>query len=235
MARARRDWQTQRAELRRLLRETTAANSYWDDTDLLDYYNQAIDLRTIDLAQANEGWVTDPVQTDIIANQAEYLLPEGTGRVKRVLRVFNPGTNNEVKVPLTRFERWSYPTPKYSGIGDSRHTPTYRLVGDLLYLEPPPTTSETNGLLLEIDVAPARISLDTDKLDQRFPDIMETLLIYDAWDLALGVELSMGSDVNQATIDRLSRFHQKYEARFLDYIETRSFGRVFSLPYSLGD
>ena len=95
MARARRVWSTMRTEVRRLLRETVAADSFWTDPELLDYFNHAIDLRVMILADQHEGWVTDTYDADLVANQNEYLIPEGTGRIKRILIVNTEGERNK--------------------------------------------------------------------------------------------------------------------------------------------
>lgn len=236
MARARRTWTTMLAEIRRLLRETTASSSFWSDALLLDLFNQAIDLRVMDLAEAHEGWVTEITETNTVADQSEYTLPEGTGRVKRILLVFNPGTNNEYSVPLTRAERWSRPVAaKSNQFGDGGSIGSYRLVGELLYIEPAPGNSIVNGLRIESEIAPARLTAGSDKLDLAFPDVMETMLIYDTACAALAIEEAQGEAPAGRRTNDLTTLRDRYEVRFMSYIETRSYGRTFSEAYHLGD
>ena len=235
MARARRVWSTMRTEVRRLLRETVAADSFWTDPELLDYFNHAIDLRVMILADQHEGWVTDTYDADLVANQNEYLIPEGTGRIKRILIVNTEGSAT-YEAPLNRNERFSeslYDTGTTGSIGRD-YTPSYRLKGEFLILEPAPTTPRINGLKIEIEGAPGRITVDGDKLDLRFPDSMETLLIYDTWDLAMGVEDAQGNTDEDAR-GRLRLFHRKLEAAWFDFTAVRSYGRIYSTPYLLGD
>ncbi len=235
MPRVRRDWTAMRTELRRLLRETAAADSFWTDPELLDYFNHAIDLRVMHLAESHEGWVTDTFDIDLIADQGEYAIPEGTDRIKRVLIVFVEGSST-FEVPLVRAERFSEPLYQTTStaVGRIGQVPTYRFKGEYLILEPRPTVAVTNGLKIELEAAPARLAADGDKLDLRFPGNMETLLIYDAWDIALGVEDSQG-DVDEEKRGRLQAFHRKLEAAWFEITAQRSFGRVFSTPYYLGD
>jgi hypothetical protein len=221
------------AEIRQLLRETTAADSFWTDAELLAYWNQAMDLRVMDLAEAHEGWVTDIVDADTVQGQTEYTLPEGTGRVKRLLWVTGQG-NQTVYTPMIRDERWNSSLVQDSTAFGTGSIPAYRLVGELILLEPAPATSRTNGIRIEVESAPARFTTGTDELAQRFPDIMETLLIYDTWDIALGVEDAQGN-IDPSAQGRLKKFHQKYEGRFINFIETRTFGKVFAQPFYLGD
>jgi len=228
-----------RGEIRRLLRETVASASYWSDEFLRDLFNHAMDLRFTEMAQSHEGWTKQAVQTDIIADQSEYTLPEGISRVVRVLRVFNPDGNNQLTVPLTRNERWYEGVSQSTGpvsLGTSA-LPTYRIVGSLLMLEPRPSQNEQNGLVIEYEAAPPRIDDDADKLPLSWPtDVLETLLIYDTWNMALGVEEAFSpNDQDGAAMGRLQRFHAVLESRWTDYVEERSFGPSFSHGFYLGD
>lgn len=237
MPRARRAWSTIRSEVRRLLRETTAADSFWSDTDLLDYFNTAQDLRFMDLADSDEGWFTEPWVTNIVANQKEYTIPEGTDRVKRVVLIFTEG-GRTLEIPLTRNERWSDPMVTQSGVatGAIGAMPTYRIVGEEVWLEPPPTEARTNGLRIELEAAPARISADGDKIDLKWPSIAETLLIYDTWDIAVGVEDAQDLvSGNPVALGRLSRTRAQLESKWNTFIERRSYGRSYSAPFYTGD
>ncbi len=224
------------AEIRELLRETTAATSYWSDALLLILFNQAMDLRVMQLAESHEGWVTDSLVTDIVADQREYSLPEGAGRVKRIIRIFSPGTTNAVEQPLIRNERWSDATPVQSGVtalGGGGTVPTYRMLGELIILEPTPQESITDGLKIECEFAPSRFTTGTDKLDLRFPDSTETLLIYDSVVAALENEAAQGNEPEN--LEDMRRARQRYESIWASYIEQRTYGRVFSEPFYMGD
>jgi hypothetical protein len=234
MARARRAWSVLRAEVRNLLRETVTAESFWTDAELLVYVNQALDMRVMELAEQHEGWVTDAFTANIVANQVEYTLQEGIGRVKRVVMIVPVG-DDTIEVPLRRAEHWDDAVYKPTvATTDSNVLPTYRLMGNLLMLEPPPTTAVTAGLRCEFELAPDRLTADDSKIAARFPNVMETLLIYDTWDIALGVEDAQGN-VDEQIKGRLSQFHRKYESMFHAYTAERSFGKSFVTPYYLGD
>jgi len=228
VARSARNWSDIRSDIRTLLRETTGSTSFWSDAELLIYANTALDLRAYQLMDAHEGWLSERFTTDIVADQKEYTLPAGHDRVKRILLRFNEGSRSR-EIPLVRFERWSEPMYEGSSSTGVGSVSSYRLVGNLIYLEPPPTRNETNGLVIEMESLPDRLDEDTDTLDVRFPSFMETLLTYDTWDIALGVEDAQGN-VDPQTRGRLQRFHQKLEGMFNDVTAIRSHGRVFSSP-----
>jgi hypothetical protein len=234
VARARRAWSTIRDEVRTLLRETTAADSYWSDAELLIYANLAMDFRVMQMLETHEGWFTDRFEDDLVANQGEYTLPEGTDRVKRILLKW-PDTGLEV--PLTRNERWSDSvvngtSGSVADLGGA--LPTYRLVGEVLLLEPAPTVARTDGLVIEVEGLPARITGDASKFDLKFPSMFETLVTFDVWDVAYGVEDAQGN-ADPSARGRLQVLHSKIEAAFLDAVQQRTFGRVFGRPFNLGD
>jgi hypothetical protein len=234
MARARRAWSTIRDEVRTLLRETTAADSYWSDAELLIYANLCQDIRATQMLEAHEGWFTDRFEDDLVANQGEYTLPEGTDRVKRVLLKWS---DTGLEVPLIRNERWSDSVTNNAGgsvavLGGT--LPTYRLVGEVLLLEPAPTEARTDGLVAEIESLPARITGDASKFDLKYPSMFETLITFDIWDMALGVEDAQGN-VDTTVRGRLQTLHAKMEHAFSEAIQQRSFGRTFGRPYNLGD
>jgi len=234
MARARRAWSTIRDEVRTLLRETVTGDSYWSDAELLIYANLCQDMRVMQMVEAHEGWFTDRFEDDLVANQGEYTLPEGSDIVRRVLLKF-PDTGLEV--PLVRNERWSDSVVNSSSgsVADlGGAVPTYRLVGEVLLLEPAPTVSRTDGLVIEIEGLPARITADGSKFDLKFPSMFETLVTFDIWDVACGVEDAQGN-VNQEVRGRLRSVHDRVAAAYLEAIQQRSYGRVFGRPYYLGD
>jgi hypothetical protein len=236
MARARRAWSTIRdTDIRPLLRETTAASSYWADSELLLYANLSIDLRAGQMMEYHEGWFVDRFLTNLVANQKEYTLQEGADRIRRILMNFNDG-GNSFEVPLQRLERHSEPVASAgnSSVGGTGVVPSYRLMGELIYLEPAPTENRTNGLIIECESLPARLTGDADKLDLKFPSLMESLLVYDVVESAMAVEDSQGN-VNPEVRGRIAAMRTQYERMFEAACEQRSFGRSFSTPFYLGD
>lgn len=230
--RARRNWTTMLAEVRTLLHEPTAANSLWGDTELLQYFNSAMDMRSMEMCEAHEGWMTDPYTADLVANQPSYVLPEGAGRIKRVLIVMTSGST-KIEYPLDRNQRWTQParTTNTSGLDC---LPTYRMMGEALHLDPPYGKAVTGGLKIEIEVSPARLTAGGDKLALRWPDIAESLLIYDTVILALAVEGSQG-ELPAGYVHSIQTVQRRYEIRWLAYIETRTMGRSVSPGIYLGD
>lgn len=235
MSRARRAWSTLRdSHIRVLLRETTAATSFWSDAQLLAMFNDSLDRRVMQLATLDEGWVTDQKTTGLVANQREYTAPEGTGRVKRVSLKYTLGANT-IEMPLARREYWSDPVVHTTGSPATieGYRPTYQLQGNLVILEPAPGFTLAGALLIDVEDAPSRIAADADKIDLRFPDVMETLLVYDTVILALAMEHSMGN-LPEDYVNQIKEFRDSMEGIFLDYCSDRTEGLVCGRPFRLG-
>jgi len=209
--------------VRELLRETVGANSFWTDAELLLYANLVQDRWAMQLMETHEGWFVDRFETNLVAEQAEYTIPEGTDRIRRILLAF-PDTDREVPVP--RAERYGEASP-----GGAM---TYRIVGELCYLTPAPGSSRTNGLVFEVESLPARLVADDDKLDLKWPSMFETILTLGVWDMACGIEDAQGN-IDPQVQGRLMRFQAATEATFASVCEVRSSGRIYSTPFHLGD
>lgn len=237
MARSRRQWSTLKAVIRRKLRETIAAKSYWSDTELLDYWNEAMDLRIMGLDLQHEGWCTQILKADLVANQREYSWPEGAGKLRKVFLIKTTGAVVE-RFRLDRDEKIDdgyILSNTTATVGVTGWLPTYRMVGELILLEPAPTVSVTQGLELEGDFSAIFFDEDTDKLDLEFPVQLENLLIYDTCEQALAVEAAQGNLPNPESLTRMQRWHQRYEKIFDDWTATRTQGPTYGARHYWGD
>ena len=135
---------------------------------------------------------------------------------------------------MRREESWYTATGRTaSQFGYASVTPTYRLEGQLILLEPTPDAARTDGLWIQCEYTPARLTTGA-KLDLRFPDIMETVLIHDVVVTALRVEASRGESKSNGLDDAV---RERDEVLYLwqEFIQDRSSGPVSGTPYYLGD
>jgi len=235
MPRSRRAWSTMRdSDIRVLLRETVAATSFWSDAQLLLLFNAAMDLRVMQAAMVDEGWMTDQYTSGLVADQREYPLPEGAGRVKRVSLKWTDGSVTR-ETPLDRNDQWGQNVTHVAGSPGSisSYHPTYQLQANLILLEPSPGFTRAASLMIDLESAPARLSADADKLDLRWPDVAETLLIYDTVILALAMEHSQGG-TEADYVNHLRGFQREFESAFMEYITDRTEGRTFGQPFNQG-
>jgi len=222
------------AEVRRMLRETVTAESYWTDQDILDAMNRCIDFRTLEMAEEHEGWFVAQLVTDIVANQREYEMPTNAGRPRRIGLRFTSGSS------VTEFDLWrddrlgaDYSTGSgpFYGYGVR---PTVRTVGNLLLLEPPPTMAQAQGLLVETEVAPPRLVDANSTIPDPFPDLFENLLVHDCFDDLVGIEDAQGN-VNEQARGRIQIRHQALVKAWRNYTPLRMDARVLGRAFSMGD
>jgi hypothetical protein len=181
--------------------------------------------------------VTDEYVTSIVADQREYTIPEGAGRIKRVsiVRVVDGA---DYEVVLNRNERWSGSIYHDDGVildvGDS--PPSFRLVGELIYIEPTPREAITNGLRIDVESTVARLAAGTSKLSTKFPSVLETLLKYETALGAIRVEAAQGpTSQDEGHRNHLEAMRDEFLGPWFAFIEERTTARVFSTPMYFGD
>lgn len=236
--RTRQAWSALRPQIRRLLLETDSTQTFWSDTLLQDIWNHCMTERALELGEAHDGWLTLGFVTNTVAGQREYAIPEGTERIRGVWLRFESGTAVE-EYQLTRDDQIGgdyYQPASGTSFRDGGFRPTYRVVENLLSIEPPDPETRTNGLRLEIDALPPLFDDDNDKLSLLFPMSTEQLLIYDSVLMALGVEDSQGNQEDQQQAhSHLYRFQRRLEAAWRDLIAVRNQSRVYGAAFMLGD
>lgn len=218
MARSRRPWSTLRTEMRRYLGDTDAPYTYSDEL-LLDAFNFALDDRALDLGLEQQFYTTRRFLSDLVAGQAFYDLPEAIGRVVRVLRRFDDGREFE----LVRFQGEEEPTAT-SAIGPYS-LPTYRFLGANIRLSPPPSAAQTDGLVIEAEIAEDHFTGDANLLPLSWPIWMEELLKLDAMLIVLEQEQEEGGELQadgESSTLRLRERRSKYARKLEDYLQRRT-------------
>lgn len=230
MARVQRKWSELEAEIFRRLRETKGS-SYWSDgtnDQILDFANQAKDMREMEMHNAYEGYGLVSYTADLVQDQALYAMPSGGSRVWRIFRVFSDGSEK----PLVRYERITHGLDaSFVHTGD-QYFPTYRMVGNQIKLEPSPGEAIAAGLRIEVEEASARFSGPDSLLPADWPILSETLIVLDTVLLALSHEDS--EDPGAIDVTRSLREREGYASRWNQYIETRTRGLVTGERFSLG-
>jgi len=224
-----------RTEIRRLVREPDENNSGWTNPEINDVINRMKDLREMQLQGTGEGFSVSINDTDLITDQAEYSLPEESGRVRRVIRFIE---TLGLFVPLEREEKieevtWVNGTFAGLAFTNENYVPTYRILDNHIILSPPPTFNLTDGLRIEMESATQRLDEDTDTLPGSWPIFAETLLVYDSavglYDMEYAQIAPPEGIIHSLVVER-----DRYERQWWDYIQDRSFGPSYSQPLDLG-
>lgn len=222
LPRIRRPWSTIRSEIRILIRETV--EGFWTNADLLVFANLSMDKYVMLMILEDEGWMSDTFQTDLTAGEIKYALPEGTGTVKQVGIVFHPGAPDEYVEYLVRDDKLAtgqaVGSEHYFSV-ENGDRPTFRIVGNLLYLSRPPDRTVVNGLQIEAEFAPARLTGDSSVFDKRFPDVFETMVTYDVAITALEIEAAQGQETAAGSAEALKPRRDQLEQIFRELIRVR--------------
>jgi hypothetical protein len=217
--------------------DSDASDPFWSDALLLQLFNDQMDLRTMDLGNATEGWIIDSFTDNIVADQETYTIKEGCGQVLRVSIQKTVGTKT-VETRLVRDEEWGGVHQSDTAVNWSAdyYAPRYRLKGNLIKLRPAIPEAITNGLTYEGVSMQARLTGTESKLSILFPSVLETLLKYDTAVAALRVEGAQDAGVSPQILQpELIVEQSRFEARWLLFIENRQQARVFTDPWYLGD
>ena len=226
MSRARRTLAELITECQTLLGEP---NSPFFTSDLLKiFFNQSQDRRLVELANAFEGWNSEIVSCDLVADQSTYRLPEGIGRLLRVVYVAEDG-----------YERVLNQHRKGEGLwtttGNTVEPQSYRLVGEFIEVTPPPAISLDDALKIEYETIPDRITDDADKIPAAWPVTFETLLVLDTCIAALDYESAQAAgDERGPLVASFMRRRSEIEAALSTNVSERAAGRLFGSPFDWG-
>ncbi len=158
-------------EIRGLLNQPEAENSFWTDDELMSYISNAITRYFTELVQHGGGQYDVAVSLDITADQETVALPSDFFQVKALYRKVQEG-----------YEILSYKENLTQGYlvgqsGGSGYLPSYYFRKNNLVLRPGPAFSETGGLLLEYVSFPAVIQSGGDSLSAEVSPVFRELIV----------------------------------------------------------
>jgi len=210
--------------IRNMLNQPNATNSFWTDEELLSYVNEAIRRYYVEVVQHAEGQFNVVTDLDITADTETVALPSDFFELRALYRKTSQGydmlfyRNN-----LTE----GYATTTASG-GDL-YNPYYYFRGNSLVLRPIPGFTQADGLRLEYVQFPETIVTGGDSLTSQvspiFKDLIETYAVYKAKQ-----KESLVSGVNTGALakDNLNDLF----ASFKEVIEGRSYSPTAIKPFN---
>lgn len=234
MARTKKTWTALLADVRAIYGETTASASAFTDAQILLVWNHAMDLRLAQMSDVAEDWLTETVAISLVANQAAYPLPAGSNSVKSVSRILVLGATTR-RIPLVRNDRWiDGETTAGASTAETTYVPTWRLQGDDLRLDPAPSFSLANAIEVETEPFPSHFTAGSDALPAVYPDVLQTLLIYDTVVGLMRIEGTIGAATDAGVENHLLATRAELARAFLSVIERRQQAPVFTRPYVIG-
>ncbi len=213
-----------RTRTRRYLRELNPETSFWNDQFLNQLFNAQYRRRSAQLIMTFEGWFILVATRDIEAGKNTYGFPDGLQRLQKVELVRTDGRT----LPIERFERHSGVNFDNNTVGGGdQYTPTYRMIGNGIKLEPAPLLTVTNGLRLEYAGLPQALEQDADSLNSAFPEIFDELVVLDTVVAALEAE-GVHETGPMAAIYKL---RQEWEWDWERFIDQRTISRDKIQPF----
>lgn len=173
------------ARIRRYLRETNKATSFWDQSFLEQLFNKSYLRRCGQLIMAYEGWFTVIATRNLEANKERYGFPTGLQRLLKLELVRTDGRTQ----PLERWERHDEINIASDGVGSGdQYSPRFRPLGNGFVLEPGPNEDVIGGIRMEYTGLPKQLSGSGDNLHPSFPELYDELVVLDTVVTALYAE-----------------------------------------------
>lgn len=214
---------TIRSNVRNLLNQPNASNSFWSDAELDTYINEAIRIYAAELMKIDEGLFTAQVDRDIWANTETVALPSDFFAIRAVYKKVD---TTYIMLPYRNNLTEGYDTD--GGTNSNTYLPYYYFRGNSLVLRPVPVFNETAGLRVEYLQFPDTLVSGGDYLTAQisplFSQVIEMYAVYKAKvkeSLVNGVDTSVLAKANLAELHR----------QFMDMVQIRSKNPTAIIPF----
>lgn len=165
--------------VRSMLNQPSANNSFWTDEELTAYLNEGVRRCFMEISQDGEGQFTTTTTLNTVADTETIALPTDCFEVKHVWRTVNSGYAH-----LSYRNNLTEGTSNVDGAGGDAYLPDYSFRGNNLVLNPRPGTTETGALKIEYVQFPSVMLTGGDTLTAQlspvFKDVVEAYAIYKA-------------------------------------------------------
>ena len=200
--------------VRNMLNQPSATNSFWTDEELAVYLNEAVRRYFAEVIQHSEGQFTALDDLDIVASANTIALPSDFFKLKQVWRKVTGGYS-----PLhyrNNLTEGQSTTTESSG---ENYRPDYYLRGNSLVLSQMPGFSETDGIRVEYVQFPQTMVTGGDSLTTQvsplFKDLIES---YAVWKAKVKESLVHGTNTTALALQNLNDLY----TAFKDVIPGRS-------------
>jgi len=185
------------------LNEATAAQ--WTAIERKAWLNAAKNDVAVELIDIDNSYLlASPSLTATVAGTAEYSLPTGYVRIRKVER-----NDTTPPMPLLKIDydrRWLYDNNERLQITGSN--PVYYIAGEKIGLIPTPTTSTANFIRIHYNALPADMSGDTDTTG--LPTILDEVIVLGA---AVRAFSRFSGDADNTQYQKFERMYQEDKAQ----------------------
>lgn len=215
---------TVRANVRNLLNQPTASNSFWTDAELDTYINEAIRIYFAELTKIDEGHFTTSVTLDLTANVETVAMPSDFFAMRALYR---KSDTSYLILSYRNNLTEGYTTD--GGAPYDAYAPYYYFRGNSIVLRPIPGTSETAGLLMEYIQFPETLVAGGDLLTAQIsPVFSQVIEMYAVYKAKMKESLVNQTDTASMAKSNLAELHKQ----FMDVIQLRSKNPTSIIPFN---
>lgn len=209
---------------RNLLNEPDPNNSFWSDTEMSSYANEAVRIYFNELTSVNEGHFTAQTDLDVVSGTDTIALPSDFVKIKTCLKKVN---NGYIMLPYRNNLTEGYTTQ--GGTSSETYLPYYYLRGNSLVLRPVPQFSETGGIRIEYVQFPDTLVNGGDSLTSQISPVFKQLIeMYMVYKAKLKQSLVNGVRVHDVAAENLSELTKQFK----DVVALRSRNPTAVVPFN---
>lgn len=212
------------SSVRTMLNQPKESNSFWKDTELTEYLNEAVRLYFLECVLVDEGYFTTTTDLNIVANTETITLPTDCFQIKNLWKKV---TNGYVLLPYRNSVTDGYSTQ--GGSSSEAYFPSYQFRANNLVFHPTPNFSETAGIKIEYIQFPDQMVWGGDSMTTQVSPIFKQLIqMYAVYKAKL--RESMVNGVNLFAVPK-SNVDELY-VTFKDTIARRSRNPSYTVPFN---
>lgn len=215
---------TLRVNVRNLLNQPNASNSFWTDAELDTYINEAIRIYFAELTKIDEGHFGVSVPLNITANTETVAMPSDFFAMRALYK--------KVDTSYTILSYRNNLNEGFTTDGGNNSTcylPYYYFRGNSIVLRPTPQFSEAAGLLLEYIQFPDTLVTGSDVLTAQIsPVFTQVVEMYAVYKAKVKESLVNGTQTSEIAKSNLADLHKQY----MDVVQLRSKNPTAIIPFN---
>lgn len=216
--------QTLIGEVRVQINAPDPSNSFWEDSELTGYLNDAVRRYFSEAVRANEGYFTVTTTLNITANVETVALPTDCFEIKNLWKVIE---NGFVSLQYINSLNTGY-SSQGGGPGDT-YLPDYTFQGNNLLLKPVPNGSQTGGLKLEYTQFPATMVYGGDTLtSQVSPIFKELIVMYAVYKAKLRESTVNGGSMHTIPAGQVEALYNEFKQSIVKRSKSPTFVAMFN-------
>ena len=210
-------------DVRNLLNQPNSTNSFWTDSELNSYINEAMRVYFAELTKIDEGHFTAQVDLDIVANQETVAMPADFFSMRALYKKVD---TTYMILPYRNNITEGYSTE--GGTNSVTYLPYYYFRQNQIVLRPVPQFSETASLRMEYFQFPQQMATGDTLTDQITPVFYQVIEMYAVYKAKMKESLVTGVNTSALAKENLAELHKQ----FMDVVQLRSKNPTAIIPFN---